>query len=82
MDKAQLESLCELYPKGTKIKLLSVKGWKVLRPGLLGEVQFVDSSGRLHMEWENGSLLTLIPGEDDFSIVREQEMGMEPELKM
>jgi hypothetical protein len=33
-------------------------------PGLEGTVTFVDDTGTLHVAWDNGSTLGLVPGED------------------
>jgi hypothetical protein len=33
-------------------------------PGLEGTVTFVDDTGTLHVHWDNGSTLGLVPGED------------------
>lgn len=33
-------------------------------PGLEGTVTFVDDTGTLHVQWDNGSTLGLIPGVD------------------
>jgi len=35
-----------------------------LVPGTRGRVSFVDDTGTIHVEWEDGSSLGLIPGED------------------
>ena len=35
-----------------------------LRPGSLGTVSFVDDMGTVHVRWDGGSSLGLIPGVD------------------
>lgn len=35
----------------------------------MGTVVYVDDMGQLGVEWDNGSALSLIPGEDSFSKV-------------
>ena len=35
-------------------------------PGTKGTVQYVDDMGQLGVRWDNGSSLSLIPGEDNF----------------
>ena len=36
-------------------------------PGTKGTVSYVDDMGTIGIEWDNGSALSLIPGEDSFS---------------
>lgn len=33
----------------------------------------VDDQGQLHMNWENGGSLALVPGEDDFHVLSEKQ---------
>ena len=35
------------------------------------------SIGQIHMKWDNGRTLALVPGEDSFSVIhQEQDQGM------
>ena len=40
-------------------------------PGTVGEVTHIDDAGSIHMRWENGSFLALIPEIDSFQTVSE-----------
>jgi len=40
-----------------------------LERGSLGTVKFVDDTGTLHIEWDCGSRLGLIPGEDQWEML-------------
>jgi hypothetical protein len=40
-----------------------------LKPGTEGTVAFVDSMGTVHVKWDDGSTLGLIPGKDSWSIL-------------
>ena len=64
----------------TKIKACTYVGKKVqlvytddqytkLKPGDFGIVRLVDDTGTIHVNWENGSNLGLIPGVDKFHII-------------
>lgn len=51
--------------EGTRVELISSTDiFTRLRPGEQGTVNFIDSQGTLHVIWDNGSKLGLIPGED------------------
>ena len=40
-----------------------------ITPGTEGVVDVVDDDGQLHMKWDNGRTLALIPGEDSFTVL-------------
>ena len=40
-----------------------------IAPGTEGEVDFVDDIGTIHMKWDNGRALGIVPGEDSFSVL-------------
>lgn len=69
-----LEELKEKYPIGTRIKLLEDMGdSQPIKAGEMGTVDFIDSMGSLHMRWDNGSGLAIIPDVDKFEIIKEPE---------
>ena len=37
-------------------------------PGTVGEVTHIDDMGSIHMKWENGSFLAIIPEVDSFRV--------------
>ena len=37
--------------------------------GTIGTIDYIDSEGQLHMIWENGRTLALVPEIDEFEIV-------------
>ena len=61
----------EMYPKGTRIELISMEDAQAVPPGTKGTVQCVDDMGTIHMKWDNGRGLGLIPGEDSFRKIKE-----------
>ncbi len=69
-NKKYIEQLRKKYPVGTKIQLISMRDetYPVL-PGTIGEVTYIDDIGSIHMKWENGSSLALIPEVDSFKIL-------------
>ena len=42
-------------------------------PGLKGKVDMVDDAGQIHVNWENGSSLALVPGVDSFGSAESRE---------
>jgi Domain of unknown function (DUF4314) len=46
--------------RGDRIRLVHTDdGWTRLRPGALGTVRFIDDSGTVHTDWDDGSRLGL-----------------------
>ena len=69
-NKKYIEQIRKKYPKGTKIQLISMRDEKYpVLPGTIGEVVHVDDLGNVHMKWQNGSSLALIPEVDSFKVV-------------
>ena len=77
--RKEIERLRKKYPEGTNVRLFSMTGEPQMQEGLMGTVRFVDDIGSIHVNWENGSTLALIPDEDDFEIVREQQVTLNME---
>lgn len=62
-----------LYPEGTRIELYNTSDpFTRLMPGDRGTVMFIDSIGTVHVKWDNGSTLGMIPGEDSFRRVDDE----------
>ena len=75
----EVQRIKEQYPAGTRIRLISMSDpWSPVPEGTEGTVDKVDDIGQLHMEWDNGRTLALVPGEDSFSVIRQnQDMTMQ-----
>ena len=70
----QLQALRERYPAGTKIRLAHMDDpYAPIPDGTVGEVQYIDDGGNIHMIWQNGRTLSLIEGADSFTIIKEGE---------
>lgn len=68
--KSYLAQLRKQYPIGMKIQLISMRDEKYpILPGTIGEVTHIDDMGSIHMKWQNGSSLALIPEVDSFKAV-------------
>lgn len=58
-----------MIAKGTKIKLIYMYKEPQMLSGLTGTVEFIDDAKQIHVKWENGSSLALIPEVDKFEIL-------------
>lgn len=66
----QVEALRRRYPPGTRLQLISMQdAYATVLPGTKGTVTTVDDAGTIHMKWDNGRTLGLIPGEDSYKKV-------------
>lgn len=72
------ESAKKMYPPGTRIELISMKDpYAPVPAGTRGTVKFVDSVGTIFPEWDNGRTLGIVPGEDSFRKLTQQELEEE-----
>ena len=53
--------LRDLYPKGTRVALVRMDDpYTKLKPGDEGTVSFVDDTGTVFVDWDNGSSLGIV----------------------
>ena len=65
LSQKQVEKIKEQYPVGTRIELIHMDdSYGPIKPGAQGTVDSVDDVGTLHMRWDNGRTLGIVPGED------------------
>ena len=63
--KEELEALRAEYPPGCRVELVKMDDpYREMPPGLRGVVTGIDDSGSIHVDWQNGSSLAVIFGED------------------
>jgi hypothetical protein len=65
------------YPPGTRLELISMDDPQAIPPGSRGTVDHVDDMGTIHMRWDCGRSLGLVPGEDSFRKLPMEEMENE-----
>lgn len=71
------------YPSGTRIMLLSMgQDMHRVDDNTRGTVLTVDDIGTLHCKFDNGRSLGLIPSEDSFRKLTEEELAEEQEPDM
>ncbi len=47
-----------------------MEGEQQMAEGLEGTIDYVDDASQIHINWENGSSLALIPEVDKFEIIK------------
>lgn len=68
--KEYIEFIKKNYPKGTRIRLDHMEDpFAPVPAGTEGVVDSVDDAGQIHMHWDNGRTLPLIPCEDKFTVI-------------
>lgn len=61
------EASTNQYKKGTRIRCLYMNDpYQPVPQGMTGTVTAIDDAGTIHVHWDNGSSLGLIPGIDIF----------------
>ena len=69
------------YPPGTRIMLLSMDDpYAPVPKGTKGTVVHVDDATQIHMKWDNGRTLAIVPGEDSFRKLTAGELEEEQEM--
>lgn len=70
--EATVKELKNKYPHGTRIKLVHMDDDQAPPSGTLGTVRCVDDTGTVHVNWDNGSNLGVVYGEDTITIVEDK----------
>ena len=66
------------YPPGTRLELIEMgDDPRPVASGTRGTVKVVDDMGSIHMQWDNGRTLAIVPSEDDFRKLTEEELAEE-----
>ena len=70
-----LKQLKEYYTTGTRVMLIRMSDpYTNLRQGDRGTVSFVDDIGSIHVNWDRGSNLAVLFGEDQCVKIEEGEL--------
>ena len=74
----QAQIMKERYPAGTRIMLLQMgSDPRPVEPNTKGTVVAVDDIGTIHCDFDNGRSLGVIPGEDSFRTLTDEELAEE-----
>lgn len=55
--------------KGARVRLISMDDVQAPPAGTEGTVQYVDDAGTIHVQWDTGGSLGLVPGADEWELV-------------
>lgn len=70
------------HPPGTRLILLgTTENIQPIPIGTKGTVHYVDDQAQIHMEWDNGRTLAILPEEDTFRKLTEEELKEERDYK-
>ena len=72
MDTKVIKTMNETY-KGRRIVCVEMNDPYPVPSGTEGTVTLVDSIGTIHVIWDNGSTLGLVPNEDKYRFVEENK---------
>ena len=62
------------YPPDTRLTLIHMEDKWAVPPGTRGTVDFVDDAGQIHMKWDNGRTLAIVPQVDKIRKLTQQEL--------
>ena len=62
------------YPPYTRIELVHMEDNWAVPPETRGTVEHVDDAGQIHMKWDNGRTLAIVPQVDKFRKLTQQEL--------
>lgn len=65
----EVKRMKETYPVGTRVRVDKMDDPHSVPVGTYGTVKSVDDAGQLHVNWDNGSTLALIPNADKFTVL-------------
>ncbi len=69
-----VERMQEKYPPGTRVEVVSLCNEEEhLKPGMKGTVVAVDDQPALLVDWDNGSSLSLLIGQDQFAVIQQEK---------
>lgn len=70
----EIQKIKEAYPPKTRIEVIKMYDKDAVSAGIRGSVDFVDDKGQIHLIWDNGRKIAIIPQVDKFKKVN----GLQP----
>lgn len=76
--RKRAECVKRMYPPGTRIELICMKDpYSPVPSGTRGTVRTIDDMGTIFPDWDNGRTLGVVPGEDSFRKLTQEEIEAE-----
>lgn len=72
-DKRKVELIRQRYPEGTRICLDHMEDICPVESGTKGTIIVVDDIGSIMVKWDNGRTLNLLPDNDKFHMVDQEQ---------
>ena len=82
LSAAEIRQIKENYPPGTRIQLIQMEDQWAVPSGTRGTVDLVDDVGSIHLKWDNGRSLAIVPQVDQFRKLTHQELQEERGIRM
>ena len=57
------------YPKGMRVEKVAMDDPQPIERGTRGTIEYVDDAGTIHVKWDNGRILGIVPDVDEFKII-------------
>lgn len=77
----KLNNIKEKYPIGARVKLTKdMDDEQPILAGTVGTIDYIDSEGQLHMIWDNGRTLALIPEIDELEVINNMDIHNDNQL--
>jgi len=62
------------YLKGKRVRMIHMEDVDPIQAGQCGVVEFVDDLNQLHVKWDDGRTLAIIPEKDQFEVLDSYEV--------
>ena len=71
-NKEYADKMKKKFPAGTRVEMDYMDDPDAILPGIKGTVDHIDDVGQIHVNWDNGRYIAIIPEEDSFHKIIEK----------
>ena len=72
-NKEFADKMRDRFPAGTRVEMDYMDDPDAILPGTKGTVDHIDDVGQIHVNWDNGRYIAIIPEEDSFHKIIEKD---------